>query len=91
MSGFSFDWSGLRSFFFGPQPLTAGELRTIIAHQSGETQAAVDEAAQKVATGKSRDETVALNDNTSIRIMKVYGAVQATYVRGTVAREVERQ
>jgi len=82
-SGFSFDWSGLRAIFSGPQSRTAPELRAIIERQSPETQAAVDDAAQKVATGKSREETVELNDNEAIRIMKVYGSVQAMYlIRG---------
>jgi hypothetical protein len=81
-SGFSFDWSGLRAFFSGPQSCTGPELRTIIGRQSPETQAAVDDAAQKVATGKSREETVELNDNEAIRIIKVYGSVQAMYIRG---------
>jgi hypothetical protein len=83
-SAFSFDWSGLRTLFSGPQSCTAPELRTIIERQSPETQAAVDDAAQKVATGKSREETVELNDNEAIRIMKVYGSVQAMYlIRGS--------
>jgi hypothetical protein len=82
-SGFSFDWFGLRTFFSGPQFRTESELRTIIERQSEETQAAVDDAAQKVATGKSREETVELSDNEAIRIMKVYGSVQAMYlIRG---------
>ena len=78
--GFPFNWSGLRALFSGPQFRTESELRTIIERQSPETQAAVDDAAQKVATGKSREETVELNDNEAIRIMKVYGSVQAMYV-----------
>ena len=83
-NAFSFDWSGLRAFFSDPQSCTAPELRTIIERQSPEIQAAVDDAAQKVATGKSREETVELNDNEAIRIMKVYGSGQAMYlIRGS--------